>query len=105
MRIYDTIIIGSGPAGLTSAIYASSEGLDTLVIEKYRIGGQAYSSAAIENLFGYSKITGKQLTNQAVEQATSFGAEFVFDTITDIHRFAECFVLSGQYINYYAKTM
>src|SRR5215216_1469108 len=86
MRIYDTIIIGGGPAGLTSAVYAASEGLDTLVIEKSRLGGQAYSSAAIENFLGYNKITGKQLTKQAVEQAMNFGAEFVFATIDIIIR-------------------
>ena len=106
MRIYDTIIIGAGPGGLTSAVYAASEGLDTLVIEKSRLGGQAYSSAAIENFLGYNKISGKQLTNRAVKQAKDFGAEFVNDNVLDIMRIEhDRFAIIGQFDIYYTKTV
>lgn len=76
--LYDLCIVGGGPAGLAAAVYAASEGLSTVVVEREAPGGQAGQSAAIENYLGFPKgLTGSDLTHRAVAQATRFGAEMV----------------------------
>ena len=71
----DLLVVGAGPAGLASAVYGSSEGLDTLVVESTALGGQAGSSRRIENYLGFpAGITGSELTSRAVSQARKFGA-------------------------------
>lgn len=75
---YDVIIIGSGPAGLSAAVYASADGLKVLVIERHAPGGQAGNSPKIENFLGFpSGISGGDLTRRAVTQARRFGAEML----------------------------
>jgi thioredoxin reductase (NADPH) len=75
---YDLIIIGAGPAGLAAAVYGASEGLRTVVIEKDVAGGQAGTSARIENYLGFPKgISGADLTRRAVTQAKRLGAEIL----------------------------
>jgi thioredoxin reductase (NADPH) len=75
---YDLVIIGAGPAGLAAAVYAASEGLRTVVIEKEAAGGQAGTSARIENYLGFPKgISGADLTRRAVTQAKRLGAEIL----------------------------
>jgi len=74
----DVVVIGAGPAGLTAAVYAASEGLDTLVLEPVMPGGQAGTSSLIRNYLGFQRgISGDDLTNRAVEQAWLFGARIV----------------------------
>ncbi len=76
--MYDVIIIGAGPAGLAAAVYAGSEGLKTLLVEKHAPGGQAGTSSRIENYLGFpSGVSGAELTRRAVTQATRFGIEFL----------------------------
>jgi thioredoxin reductase (NADPH) len=78
MAFYDLIIIGSGPAGLAAAVYGSSEGLHTLVIEREAPGGQAGTSSNIENYLGFlSGLTGANLARRAVAQAIKFGTEIL----------------------------
>jgi thioredoxin reductase (NADPH) len=73
----DLVIIGAGPAGLSAAVYAASEGLDVLVIEARSPGGQAGSSSRIENYLGFpTGIAGQALASNAFVQAEKFGAEF-----------------------------
>ena len=75
---YDIVVVGSGPAGLASAVYAGSEGYKCLVIEKAAPGGQAGSSPKIENYLGFpSGISGDDLTRRAVSQAKRFGVEIL----------------------------
>ena len=75
---YDLIIIGAGPAGLAAAVYGASEGLRTVVIEREAAGGQAGTSARIENYLGFPKgISGADLTRRATTQARRLGAEIV----------------------------
>ncbi|MGH9005872.1 MAG: NAD(P)/FAD-dependent oxidoreductase, partial [Acidimicrobiia bacterium] len=75
---YDLIIVGAGPAGLAAAVYAASEGLDTLVVEPQVPGGQAGTSSMIRNYLGFPRgIGGGDLANRALEQAWLFGANLV----------------------------
>jgi thioredoxin reductase (NADPH) len=75
---YDLVIIGAGPAGLAAAVYAASEGLQTLVLEPRVVGGQAGTSALIRNYLGFPRgIGGGVLANRALEQAWLFGANLV----------------------------
>jgi thioredoxin reductase (NADPH) len=76
--LYDLCVVGGGPAGLAAAVYAASEGLQTVVVESQAPGGQAGQSAAIENYLGFPKgLSGADLTHRAVAQAQRFGAEMV----------------------------
>ena len=71
-------IVGGGPAGLAAAVYAASEGLSTVIVEREAPGGQAGQSAAIENYLGFPKgLSGSDLTQRALAQAARFGAEMV----------------------------
>jgi thioredoxin reductase (NADPH) len=75
-RIYDVAIIGAGPAGLATAVYAASEGLSVIVLDCRSFGGQAGASARIENYLGFpTGITGMALMARAYNQAQKFGAE------------------------------
>jgi thioredoxin reductase (NADPH) len=75
---YDLIIIGAGPAGLAAAVYGASEGLRTVVIEKEATGGQAGTSARIENYLGFPQgLSGVDLARRATAQATRLGAEIL----------------------------
>ena len=72
---FDVVVLGGGPAGLAAAVYASSEGLSTLVVERFAPGGQAGTSARIENYLGFpTGLTGSELTRRATLQARKFGA-------------------------------
>jgi thioredoxin reductase (NADPH) len=75
---YDVAIVGAGPAGLGAAVYGASEGLRTVLLERYSSGGQAGQSSRIENYLGFPDgISGAQLTDRARRQATRFGAELL----------------------------
>ncbi|MEO8416626.1 MAG: FAD-dependent oxidoreductase [Ginsengibacter sp.] len=77
-EMYDVVIVGAGPAGLAAAVYGASEGLKTLLIERYVPGGQAGTSSRIENYLGFpSGLSGSDLTRRAVTQASRFGTEFL----------------------------
>jgi thioredoxin reductase (NADPH) len=74
----DVVVIGAGPAGLAAAVYASSEGLQTMVLEPEIPGGQAGTSSLIRNYLGFQRgISGEDLAGRAVEQAWLFGTDFV----------------------------
>jgi thioredoxin reductase (NADPH) len=75
---YDTVIVGGGPAGLGAAVYAASEGLRTVLVERQATGGQAGQSSRIENYLGFPDgVSGAQLTDRARRQAHRFGAEML----------------------------
>ncbi len=75
-HVFDVVVVGAGPSGLASAVYAASEGLDTLVIEGHAPGGQAGTSSKIENYLGFpTGISGQALAGRAQVQARKFGAK------------------------------
>jgi len=75
---YDVVIVGGGPAGLAAAVYSSSEGLSTLLVDEYAPGGQAGMSSRIENYLGFpGGLSGSELTHRAVTQARRFGASLL----------------------------
>src|SRR5262249_44032702 len=77
--VCDVAVIGAGPAGLAAAVYASSEGLRTVVVDSGPIGGQAATSSMIRNYPGFPQgISGSALTAQIFQQAWSFGTTFLF---------------------------
>jgi thioredoxin reductase len=74
----DVVVVGAGPAGLAAAVYGSSEGLRTVVVEREHVGGQAGSSSMIRNYLGFAHgITGAELAESAFEQAWVFGTQFL----------------------------
>jgi len=76
---FDVAIVGGGPGGLAAAVYAASEGLRTVVIEREVVGGQAGTSSLIRNYLGFpAGVSGAELAQRAYEQAWLFGAKFVF---------------------------
>lgn len=81
---YDIIIIGCGPAGMTSAIYALRSGKSVLILEKESIGGQIASSPLVENYPGYSSISGAELSNNLYEQVLNLGGEIELDEVIEI---------------------
>jgi thioredoxin reductase (NADPH) len=75
---YDTVIVGAGPAGLAAGVYGASEGLRTIVVEREAPGGQAGTSARIENYLGFpSGVSGDELASRALQQARRLGAEIL----------------------------
>ena len=83
MGVYDLIIIGAGPAGMTAGIYASRKEMKTLVISQ-DVGGQMSKTAAIENYPGVEKIDGVALAFKIKKQVEGFGAEFITDKVKEI---------------------
>jgi len=77
-REFDVVVVGAGPAGLAAAVYASSEGMRALVVEREAIGGQAGSSSLIRNYLGFSRgVSGGELAQRAYQQAWVFGTSFL----------------------------
>jgi hypothetical protein len=85
-RVYDVVVVGAGPAGLATAVYAASEGLSVIVFDCRAFGGHAGASARIENYLGFpTGITGIALMARAYNQAQKFGAEMAIpDEVTSL---------------------
>lgn len=82
--MYDLIIIGAGPAGLTAGIYARRANLKTLILEKETIGGQISSSSLVENYPGFNAISGAELSNNFFNQVINLGADFEIEEVKKI---------------------
>lgn len=84
-KVYDTVIIGAGPAGMTAAMYCARAGLDCAVIEMLSPGGQLAQTEHLENYPGFNQSTsGYELSEIMADQATSFGAEIIYDQVTSV---------------------
>lgn len=83
-KVYDVIIIGAGPAGMTAAVYTSRANMSTLMVERGIPGGQMASTEEIENYPGYESILGPDLSNKMFEHARKFGTEYAYGDIKGI---------------------
>ncbi|MBG0917634.1 thioredoxin-disulfide reductase [Exiguobacterium profundum] len=83
-KIYDVIIIGAGPAGMTAALYASRANLSTLMIERGIPGGQMANTEDIENYPGYDSILGPDLSQKMFDHSKAFGAEYAYGDVQSI---------------------
>ena len=107
-KIRDLIVVGAGPAGLAAAVYAASEGLDVLVVERRSVGGQAAASSKIENYLGFpAGLSGSDLAARAIAQSEKFGAQLMVtkavERINCMRRPYEIVLDNGQAIS--AKTI
>lgn len=102
---YDIAVVGSGPAGLTAALYARRAGKSVLVIEKETFGGQVTFSPRIENYPTASAISGAEFAEKLMEQTEALGTQMEMDEITGIARTDDGFTLSGEYGSYAARTV
>lgn len=104
--LYDVIIIGGGPAGLTAGLYAARSKLKTLIIEKSVDGGQIATTDDVENYPGAEpNITGPELVERMVEQALSFGAEKISDDIIEVDLNNKVKIVKGKENEYQGKTV
>jgi len=83
-HVYDVIIVGAGPAGMTAAVYASRANLDTLLLERGVPGGQMADTEDVENYPGFDHILGAELSNKMFEHAKKFGAEYAYGDVKDV---------------------
>jgi thioredoxin reductase (NADPH) len=83
-KIYDVIIIGAGPAGMTAAVYTSRGNLSTLMLERGIPGGQMANTEEIENYPGFEHILGPDLSTKMFDHARKFGAEYAYGDVTDV---------------------
>src|SRR5699024_338504 len=83
-RMYDVIIAGAGPAGMTAAVYAARANLDTVMRERGVPGGQMADTEDIENYPGYEHILGQELSTKMVEHAKKFGTEYAYGYIIGV---------------------
>ena len=81
---YDVVIIGAGPAGMTSALYASRANLSVVMLDRGIYGGQMNNTAAIENYPGFKSILGPDLAKDMYESATNFGAEYAYGSVESV---------------------
>ena len=83
-KIYDVVIIGAGPAGMTAAVYTSRANLSTLMIERGIPGGQMANTEEVENYPGFDHILGPELSTKMFEHAKKFGAEYAYGDVSEI---------------------
>lgn len=102
--MYDIIIVGAGPAGLTAAIYARRSGKSVLVLEKDTFGGQITFSPKLENYPGFEAISGNELAQRMLEQAMGLGADIDMDTVIEV-KGGEIKQVIGENATYEAKAV
>ena len=103
--MYDIIVIGAGPAGLTAALYARRAEKRVLVIEKECVGGQITHSPKVENYPGFTALSGSELGDKMFEHAVALGAELELDTVTGLEGEGGNITVRGEYGEYKAKAV
>ena len=104
-EVYDVIIIGGGPAGLSAAVYAMRANIKTLLIEKQVIGGQVSITESVKNYPGFVEISGVDFSMKLAEQADSLGLQIVYDTVVDLKLKGEIKEVSTGNGTFFAKTI
>ena len=105
-KIFDTIIIGGGAAGLTTSIYAQRDRFDSLILEKSTIGGNAFLTEKIENYPGFQSISGPKLMEKMEEQAKTYGAVIkTGEEVVDLEKTDDLFLIKTKSTSYYGKTV
>jgi thioredoxin reductase (NADPH) len=104
-KIYDVIIIGAGPAGMTAALYASRANLSTLMIERGIPGGQMANTEDIENYPGYDSILGPDLSQKMFDHSKAFGAEYAYGDVRSIEDGTAYRTIHAHNKDYYARAI
>ena len=105
-KIFDSIIIGGGAAGLTTSIYAQRDRFDTLILEKKTIGGNAFLTEKIENYPGFTSISGPALMDKMEEQAKTYGATIkTGQEVSKIEKEGELFKITTKTDEFFGKTV
>ncbi|RKD21802.1 thioredoxin-disulfide reductase [Ammoniphilus oxalaticus] len=100
-KVYDVIIVGAGPAGLTAAVYTARANMSTLLLERGMPGGQMANTEAIENYPGYESILGPDLSTKMYDHATKLGAEYAYGDISGVENsypYKKVFVGDQEYL-------
>lgn len=106
VQLYDVVIVGGGPAGLTAAIYAGRANLRTVILEKGQPGGQIAQTEEVENYPGFPEpISGMELSRRMVEQAEKFGAKLEMDEVEAIEQREGVFRVRGYEATYEARAV
>lgn len=103
--MYDIIIIGAGPAGLTAAVYAGRAEKSVLILEKDTFGGQITHSPRVENYPGFLQMSGNEFAEKLLEQAMAQGAAIDLDNATAITKNGNTFTVKGERADYEGKTV
>ncbi len=103
--MYDIIIIGAGPAGLTAAVYAGRAEKSVLVLERETFGGQITHSPRVENYPGFLQMSGNEFAEKLLEQAMNQGAEIELDTALAVEKKDGVFTVKGESADYEGKTV
>lgn len=104
-EIYDVMVIGGGPAGMSASLYALRDDKKVLLLEKESIGGQIATSPRVENFPTKETISGTELADEMFTQVMNLGVHFELDTITEVRKDDDLFALAGTYGAYYGKTV
>lgn len=92
-NIYDVLVVGGGPAGMTAALYALRNGRKTAIIEKMVFGGQIVNSPKVENIPGFDQISGEEFGDRMLEQVNRQGADIVMDEVVNVTRHDDLFTV------------
>ncbi len=104
-KVYDILIVGGGPSGITAGIYAKRAGRDVAILEKFVVGGQVALIGHIDNYPGFPVVAGDELTKAFKNHAKSLDVPFIYDDITDYDFSKEIKVLKGGKQEYRAKAV
>lgn len=104
-KIYDILIVGGGPSGITAGIYAKRAGREVAIIEKFVVGGQVALIGQIDNYPGFSHIQGDELTKAFKDHVKSLDIPFIFDDILDFNFDSDTKILKGKKGDYKSKAV